>query len=31
VFVISHKGELLDEKFDEKIEFVKRKNFSTIL
>jgi len=31
VFVISHKGELLDEKFDEKIEFVKKKNFSTIL
>jgi len=31
VFVISHKGELLDEKFDEKIEFVKKRNFSTIL
>jgi DNA repair exonuclease SbcCD ATPase subunit len=31
VFVISHKGELLDEKFDRKIEFVKRRNFSTIL
>ena len=28
VFVISHKGEILDGKFDEKIEFVKEKNFS---
>ena len=28
VFVISHKGELLDSKFDTKIEFVKSKNFS---
>lgn len=28
VFVISHKGELLDGKFDGKIEFVKHKNFS---
>lgn len=28
VFVISHKGELLDSKFDTKIEFVKVKNFS---
>ncbi len=28
VFVISHKGELLDSKFDTKIEFVKAKNFS---
>lgn len=30
VFIISHKGELLDGKFDSKIEFVKRKNFSQI-
>ena len=30
VFVISHKGELLDNKFDRKIEFVKSKNFSKI-
>jgi DNA repair exonuclease SbcCD ATPase subunit len=30
VFVISHKGELLDGKFDRKIEFVKKKNFSTM-
>lgn len=30
VFVISHKGELLDGKFDTKIEFVKRNNFSKI-
>ena len=30
VFVISHKGELLDNKFDRKIEFVKNKNFSKI-
>jgi DNA repair exonuclease SbcCD ATPase subunit len=28
VLIISHKGELLDEKFDRKIEFVKVKNFS---
>ena len=28
VFVISHKGEILDGKFNEKIEFVKDKNFS---
>ena len=28
VFVISHKGELLDNKFDRKIEFIKEKNFS---
>lgn len=28
VFIISHKGELLDGKFESKIEFVKRKNFS---
>ena len=30
VFVISHKGELLEGKFDDKIEFVKSKNFSKI-
>jgi len=30
VFVISHKGEMLDGKFDEKIEFVKDKNFSKV-
>lgn len=30
VFVISHKGELLDHKFDRKIEFVKAKNFSKV-
>jgi len=30
VFVISHKGELLDNKFDRKIEFVKAKNFSKV-
>lgn len=28
VFVISHKGELLEGKFDSKIEFFKHKNFS---
>ena len=28
VFIISHKGEILDGKFDAKIEFVKEKNFS---
>ena len=28
VFVISHKGEVLDGKFENKIEFVKDKNFS---
>ena len=28
VFVISHKGEILDGKFNNKIEFVKEKNFS---
>lgn len=28
IFVISHKGEILDGKFKEKIEFVKEKNFS---
>ena len=30
IFVISHKGDLLDNKLDEKIEFVKVKNFSRI-
>ena len=28
VFIISHKGEILDGKFENKIEFVKDKNFS---
>lgn len=31
VFIISHKGEILDGKFKEKIEFKKDKNFSYIL
>lgn len=30
VFVISHKGDLLDGKFENKIEFVKEKNFSKL-
>jgi DNA repair exonuclease SbcCD ATPase subunit len=30
VFIISHKGEMLDGKFDDKIEFVKSKNFSKV-
>jgi len=30
VFIISHKGEILDGKFDNKIEFIKEKNFSRI-
>ena len=30
VFVISHKGDLLDGKFENKLEFVKEKNFSRI-
>ena len=30
IFVISHKGEILDGKFNSKIEFVKEKNFSKI-
>ena len=30
VFIISHKGELLDGKFEDKIEFVKSKNFSKV-
>ena len=29
-FVISHKGDILDGKFENKIEFVKDKNFSQI-
>jgi DNA repair exonuclease SbcCD ATPase subunit len=28
VFIISHKGEILDGKFEGKIEFIKDKNFS---
>ena len=30
VFVISHKGEILDDKFESKMEFIKDKNFSKI-
>jgi DNA repair exonuclease SbcCD ATPase subunit len=30
VFVISHKGDILDGKFESKIEFIKEKNFSKI-
>ena len=30
VFVISHKGEILDGKFEDKIEFMKVKNFSKV-
>ena len=30
VFVISHKGDILDGKFENKIEFIKEKNFSKI-
>ncbi len=30
IFVISHKGEILEGKFEKKIEFVKIKNFSVI-
>ena len=30
VFVISHKGDLLDGKFRSKIEFVKEHNFSKV-
>lgn len=30
VFIISHKGEMLDGKFESKIEFVKRRNFSQV-
>jgi Fe-S cluster assembly ATPase SufC len=29
-YVISHKGELLDGKFEDKIEFVKKGNFSSV-
>jgi DNA repair exonuclease SbcCD ATPase subunit len=29
-YVISHKGELLDGKFEDKIEFIKKGNFSTV-
>lgn len=31
VFVISHKGDILDGKFRSKIEFVKDKNFSKMV
>jgi len=31
IFVISHKGEILDGKFDSKIEFTKEKNFSKMV
>ena len=30
VFIISHKGEILDGKFENRIEFIKEKNFSKI-
>lgn len=30
IFIISHKGEILDGKFENKIEFIKEKNFSKI-
>ena len=30
VFVISHKGEILENRFDRKIEYVKKQNFSYI-
>lgn len=30
VFVISHKGEILDDKFQSKMEFIKDKNFSKV-
>jgi ABC-type molybdenum transport system ATPase subunit/photorepair protein PhrA len=30
IFIISHKGEMLDGKFANKLEFVKDKNFSKI-
>jgi DNA repair exonuclease SbcCD ATPase subunit len=30
IFIISHKGEMLDGKFENKLEFVKDKNFSKI-
>ena len=31
IFVISHKGEILDGKFNSKIEFKKEKNFSKMI
>ena len=31
IFVISHKGEILDGKFNEKLEFIKEKNFSKMV
>ena len=31
IFVISHKGEILDNKFDNRIEFKKEKNFSKMV
>ena len=30
VFIISHKGEILEGKFRSKIEFVKERNFSVM-
>ena len=30
IFIISHKGDILDGKFENKIEFIKEKNFSKI-
>jgi ABC-type molybdenum transport system ATPase subunit/photorepair protein PhrA len=30
VFVISHKGDMLESKFEKKLEFFKDKNFSNI-
>jgi DNA repair exonuclease SbcCD ATPase subunit len=30
VFIISHKGEILDGRFENKIEFIKEKNFSKV-
>ena len=30
IFIITHKGEMLDGKFANKLEFVKDKNFSKI-
>ena len=30
VFIISHKGDVLDSKFRHKIEFIKERNFSKI-
>ena len=31
VFVISHKGDILDGKFKEKLEFIKDRNFSKMV